>query len=160
MTVIKSILDTNTNELVLTVDGDGLMDLARMLRNGKSIKLQIEPSADHCDSPIHSLNIVVNDAGTVTIDTNEGEMSIAGGPRAMAVLGEQILEFGVMNDLYEPGMHAHFEAEPAVKRSVIAAGSTPLVIYGPSAHTQPTSPTSHIHLGKVLIPVKDADKKD
>lgn len=124
-------LDTKTNELVLTVNGDGLLDLARMLRRGKQTNLQLEPSTDDFGSPIQRLSILIQDSEKVTIATEEGAMSITGVPRALAELAEQVLEFGVMNDLNEPGMHAHFEAEPAIERSVIAIGSMPLVIYGP-----------------------------
>lgn len=129
--MIQGIIDTSTSEVVLTVNGPGLLDLARTLRKGESIRLQLDSPKDPFGPPLYHLNIVVNDADVVMIAVDDGEMSMTGGPRAMAILGERLLEFGVVNDLSEPGMHTHIEPEPTIKGSVIAMGSTPLVIYGP-----------------------------
>jgi hypothetical protein len=130
---IRATVDIENNDLILTVDHDGLKELIELLMHPADCSVAILPGSKHpMTRLIGSLRIQIDSDDLVEIETGEDAASIAGNPHAFTRLARELSSFAEYNDLYEPGMHTHFDPNdsPASAR-VLRSDSRSLVIAGP-----------------------------
>jgi hypothetical protein len=129
---IRATVDIENNGLILTVDRDGLEKLIALLTHPASSAIAIVPGTKYpMTRLIGSLSLRIDSEDLVAIETGEDAASIAGNPAALARLAREISRFAEYNDLYEPGMHTHFDPGERSAPAVLGASSRPLVIAGP-----------------------------
>lgn len=130
---IRATVDIENDDLILTVDHDGLEMLIGLLTHPVDGAIAIAPGIKYpMTRPIGSLSLRIDRDDLVEIETGEDAASISGSPSALAHLAQEISRFGEYNNLNEPGMHTHFDPSdtpPSVR--VLRSGSRSLVVAGP-----------------------------
>jgi hypothetical protein len=128
---VRGAVDIETGALILTVDAEGLVELLELLEHPRPAEVSLMPGAEYqATRSVRSLSLGLNAGDAVAIAT-EGEVAtITGGPAGFARLAREVRRFGDYNDVFEPGMHAHFDPGPAAG-SVLAQGSASLIVAGP-----------------------------
>jgi hypothetical protein len=130
---IQPTVDIENDDLILTVDRDGLEKLVKSLMRPTTSTIAIAPGTEYpMTRAISRLDLRVDTEDLVEIKTGDDVASIAGSAAALARLAREISRFAEYNDLYEPGMHAHFDPDDGSDvRYVLAADSRPLIVAGP-----------------------------
>jgi hypothetical protein len=127
-------IDTETGALILTVDVEGLDQLVELLRHAKSASVPLRRAQEYSlTRTINTLRLELNTDDAVVIATDDNGATISGSPAGFARLAREIRQFGEYNDLFEPGMHAHFDpGERSVGDGVVLAQSSQsLIVAGP-----------------------------
>ncbi len=113
----------------MTVDTEGLRVLLELLEHPKSTKVSLMPAADRpVTRSVSTLSLELSADDAVTVATDGEVATIAGSPAGFARLAREVRQFRDYNDLFEPGMHAHFDAGPG---DALAEGSDSLIVSGP-----------------------------
>jgi hypothetical protein len=130
---IQATVDIETNDLILTVDADGLKEVVRLLARPADGPIATAPGGQYpMTRPIKRLRLHTDSDDLVEMRTGRDAASISGSPAALARLAEEISSFAEYNDLYEPGMHAHFDPDDGTSSTkALRSGSQSLVIAGP-----------------------------
>jgi hypothetical protein len=127
-------IDTETGDLILTVDAQGLDQLVELLRHAKSMSVPLRPAQEYAFTrPISALRLELNMDDAIVIATSDDGATISASPESFARLAQGIRQFGEYNDLSEPGMHTHFDPgeRSAADGAVLAASSRSLIVAGP-----------------------------
>ncbi len=125
--IMQGAVDTETGAVILTVDTDRLTELVQLLQRAEPATVPLTPApARTTTRPISSLRVELAADDAVAITSDDASARITGSPAGLARLADEVRQFGDYNDLSEPGMHAHFDAE-----WVLARGSDSLIVAGP-----------------------------
>jgi hypothetical protein len=128
---VRGAFDTETSALILTVDTEGLTELVGLLEDAKRGRLSLMPAAERRDlRPVGTLSLEPGGDDAVAITTDGEAATITGSRASFARLARELRQFGAYNDLFEPGMHAHFDPGSSTG-GVFAQSSDSLIIAGP-----------------------------
>jgi hypothetical protein len=129
---IRAAVDIENDDLILTVDREGLEKLVDLLTHPASGAIPTMPGTKYpMTRLIGSLNLRIDSEDLVAIETDEEAASIAGNRAALARLAREISRFAEYNDLYEPGMHTHVDPGEPSAPAILGPTSRSLVIAGP-----------------------------
>jgi RHS repeat-associated protein len=125
---MQGAVDIETGALILTVDAEGLQELVGLLQRSEATTVPLGSTPEHhATRSIGMLSLEPLGDSAVAIAIDDDVATITGSPASLARLAHEVREFGDYNDLFEPGMHAHFD--PA--GGVLVQGSEPLIVAGP-----------------------------
>jgi hypothetical protein len=122
-------VDARDGELILAGDSEGYLRIIRLLRAGQPGSIDLRPGT-RGGEPIKRLQIAVAD-GLVEIRFTDGAAVLSGSLNYLERLAQEISLFLEHNDLTEPGMHAHIDAQGSLSGAqVLAETSLALFLAG------------------------------
>jgi hypothetical protein len=122
-------VDVREGELILAGDSNAYHEMIGLLRGGQPASLNLRPGG-RGGEPIEKLLIAVSD-GPVDVRYADGAAMLSGAPSYLEQLAQEIALFLEHNDLAEPGVHAHIDAQGSLSGvRVLADTSLALFLAG------------------------------